>query len=442
MREFSFRRRFIGLVFFFFALSALLGCGGGGGEGPPPEDLCSVTGQNAFVYDIMTDTYLWYDKVPRVNPANYSSPETLLNDVVYTERDRWSYITDAVSYDDLFEEGRFVGYGFYLKFDETFALRVAYVYEDSPASRAGFRRGVEVLAVNDKTVSEIQNNGLWGEIFGPDEIGVVSTFQLRFGDEAPVTRTLEKEVVTINTVLFAEIYETAAGPVGYLVFNRFLEPGREALSAVFDDFKASGVVDLILDLRYNGGGRLSVSLHLAALIGGEKTAEQIYSVFLHNDKYEHWNGAWFYPPASQSALNLDRVIVITTHSTCSASETVINGLAPFIEVIAVGGTTCGKPVGMYGYDFCGKHISPVEFEVVNANGEGGYYEGIFPVCPAMDELTAQLGDPDEGALKTAFDYLETGECFPAQTVRTGDAAAVPLQPFQQLAGFVLEIGSF
>jgi carboxyl-terminal processing protease len=140
-------------------------------------------------------------------------------------------------------------------------------------------------------------------------------------------------------------------------------------------------------------------------------------------------------------LNLDRVIVITSEQTCSASELVINCLKPFIDVVLVGSNTCGKPVGMIGYDLFDKHISPIEFKTVNADGEGDYFDGIPPTCDSEDDLMKQFGDEEESSLAEALNYVRNGSCtsdsLAAKTVKVKrPRKEVPMR------GFRKEIGAF
>jgi carboxyl-terminal processing protease len=199
---------------------------------------------------------------------------------------------------------------------------------------------------------------------------------------------------------------------------------------------APGIDELILDLRYNGGGRTHVAGFLSELIAGDHVDEEIFVKYLHNDKFSDWD--WvseFSKP--ENALNLTRVVIITTASTCSASELVINSLKPFVNVVLVGTTTCGKPVGMHGYDFGDKHISPIEFQGVNALGAGEYFDGIVPTCSSDDDLTKLFGDSEESSLGEALHYLTQGSCTVKRTLK----ALAPRKEIR-LHGFRREIGAF
>jgi C-terminal processing protease CtpA/Prc len=177
----------------------------------------------------------------------------------------------------------------------------------------------------------------------------------------------------------------------------------------FAELRAKGVTELVLDLRYNGGGLVSVAQHLASLIGGVRTNGQVLSEYFHNDRNAFRNRVLRFEPKAH-ALALDRLVVITTRSSASASELVINALRPFMPVLVIGDRTYGKPVGQYGITFCDKVLAPVSFTLRNANGEGDYFDGIAPTCSAPDDLERQLGDPQEGSLREALNVITTGHC--------------------------------
>ncbi|MDM8517310.1 S41 family peptidase [Desulfobacterales bacterium HSG16] len=368
-----------------------------------PED-CTMRGQNEFVYKVMTDTYLWNDIVPAIDPEVYATPSDLLADARNESVDRWSHITSETDYHSYYEEGKYFGLGFSFQYDNRENLRTSFVYKHSAAGEAGLERGDILLEINEKTVEEINNQGLWESIMGPDEPGI--TVELKIRDENGEEKYLlmEKNDVYINTVLFHDIIEVDGKKTGYLVLKSFLETTKKELDAVFADFKNVGVDDLILDLRYNSGGRFSSAVYLASLIGGSNVEGKIFQKHIHNDQHRDWDRNYSFLK-HEYAINLSRVIFIATGTTCSASESVINGLAPFIDVVIVGDTTCGKPVGMYGHDFCDKRIQAIEFQVANADGQGAYFDGIPVDVAAKDDVSKKFGDLEEEMLKAALDYI-------------------------------------
>jgi C-terminal processing protease CtpA/Prc len=169
------------------------------------------------------------------------------------------------------------------------------------------------------------------------------------------------------------------------------------------------VNELVLDLRYNGGGLVDVAQHLASYIGGVRTDGLVFAEYFHNDKNTFRNRIIRFESKPQR-LTLDRLIVVTTRSSASASELVINALRPFMPVVVIGGTTYGKPVGQYAIGFCDKLLAAVAFALRNADGHGDFFDGFPPDCPAPDEADHQLGDPEEGSLKEALTFATTGAC--------------------------------
>ncbi|MDM8524573.1 S41 family peptidase [Desulfococcaceae bacterium HSG8] len=376
---------------------------------PPSE--CSAEDVNEFVYDAMTDTYLWYDKVPQADYTAYDSPEALLKHLRYNELDKWSYLTPTEEYYAYFISGKYIGPGFALEYDSNGYCRIKSVHRNSPAEAAGLKRTDKVIEINEKTIEEIEQDNLWGTILGQNLPG--TKIRLKVEDTEGIVRelTLVQDWIAINAISDYDILNYNGLKIGYLVFDTFIEAAREELDSVFGYFKWNDIDELILDLRYNGGGEVSVARHLAGLIAGSRTDGEIFARYIHNDKYEYLNGAEYFEKPGKNALNMDRVFFITTGASCSATELVMNSLRPFIDVIPVGDTTCGKPVGMYGDDFCDMHINPVEFRVTNADDEGDYFEGIPPACYAEDDLTRLFGDMEEDSLKEALYYIANGSCL-------------------------------
>jgi C-terminal processing protease CtpA/Prc len=208
-------------------------------------------------------------------------------------------------------------------------------------------------------------------------------------------------------------------------FRTFTEPAAPALNAAADELLAASVSQLVLDLRYNGGGLLSIADLLAGLLGGQTAAGQVFVTNRFNEQNAFRNESRLFRNPD-NGLDLARIVFITTPATASASEILINGLAPFLEVFVVGDTTFGKPVGQLGFAFCEQVLRPASFQTVNANGEGEFFEGIAPNCPAGDDLSRPLGDPEEASLAEALHLLETGSCSaPPPAARAKPGGDVP-----------------
>jgi hypothetical protein len=228
--------------------------------------------------------------------------------------------------------------------------------------------------------------------------------------------------------------------IGYMLFNDQLATAEGALVDAINTLKADNVTDLVLDIRYNGGGFLEIASELAYMIAGPvPTAGQTFDLQQFNAKHtttDPVTGAPLAPTpfytttqgltpglaAGQALpiLNLTRVFVLTTSATCSASEAVMNGLAGAgVQVIQIGTTTCGKPYGFYPQDNCGTTYFTIEFQGVNAQNFGAYPDGFtpggsggasFPGCVVSDDFTHQLGDPNESLLFVAQGYAANATC--------------------------------
>jgi C-terminal peptidase prc len=318
---------------------------------------CTRVGQNLYVRDVLTDLYLWYPELPDADPAAFDSPEAYLEAVRYRPLDSsFSYITSRAANDAFYSDSQFVGFGFSTAPSAT-ALQVLQVFPDSPAADAGLRRGDLIVEINGRPVEELVASGEIDTAFGPSEVGVEA--EIAFGrPNGPVRRArMAKRIVTIPTVSLSRVYVVDGRKVGYLFFRNFVEPSVAALDRAFADFHAEGISELVLDVRYNGGGLVDVGRHLASLIGATRAEGQVFAEFFHNDKNTSRNRAVRFQ-ATASALNLDRLIVITSRASASASELVINALRPFMPVIVVGDRTYGKPVGQYPTPFCDRWHSP------------------------------------------------------------------------------------
>jgi carboxyl-terminal processing protease len=376
-----------------------------------PLTSCTTLGKNLFVRDVLTDLYLWYAEMPRANPAAFRSPEAYLEAVRFRPLDvTFSYITSRQANDAFFDESAFVGFGFstVVVGEE---LRVLQVFPDSPAAEAGLARGARIVAIDGRPVVDLIVEGSIDRAFGPAEPGVQSTIDFVLPTASPHSATLTKRVVTIPTVSHTRVYDVDRRRVGYIFFRNFVRPSNAALDAAFAELTAAGIDDLVLDLRYNGGGLVDVARHLASLVGGVRTRDQVFAQYVHNDRNAFRNEVLRFESDIESP-GFERLLVITTRASASASELVINALRPFIPVIVIGDRTYGKPVGQYQVEFCDKMLAPVAFSLRNANGEGDFFDGLAPTCVATDDIDRQLGDRLEASLREALTFVATGACTP------------------------------
>lgn len=396
-------------------LVALSGCGGSSSSPSEPTTpsaggACSTLGQVQFVRDTLRDIYLWYQQLPDPDPAGFGSPEAYLDAVRYRPIDTsYSYITTQEASDAFFSASQFIGVGVSYRAVSSTELRVAQVFDGSPAAEVGMARGDYIEAINGRATADLLLTGDIGSIFGPDQEGVEVTMAWRPPGGDQQQAAMAKRRVTIPTVSATATYDVGGLRVGYIFFRNFVTPSVEALDTAFDQLLAEGATHLILDLRYNGGGFVSVAQHLGSLIGGSALTGNVLVNFAHNDKNTDRNEAVRFED-KPNALEAPQLVAITTGSSASASELIINGLRPFMNVTVVGSRTFGKPVGQYNFDFCEKVLFPVAFVGENALGEADYFDGIAADCAAPDDLDHALADTREASLAEALNFLRTGRC--------------------------------
>lgn len=409
--------------------SALLvaGCSSDNGSGLPPQvgsAACSIDGQKQFVLDKMRDVYFWYELLPAtVDLAAYPTPEALLDYLIsFQPVDNFSFINLAETDAQFFGEGRYEGFGFSTRFEAADELRFTRVFEMSPANAAGFARGQRILMLNGRTIAEIEASEGVGSLFSLPSL----EFTIRRSDGSEFTTTVSQDIVTIDPIPQHRVIDRPDGTsVGYFELVTFISTADDQLLRVFGDFQAAGVTDLIIDMRYNGGGLVNTAELLGDFLGGAVADNTVFSRTLFNDQNAASNRVELFQREVESLI-LSRLIVIATDRTASASELVTNSLFPHTDVSIVGGTTLGKPVGQLGIPFCDKILRPTSFETVNSNNDGQYFDGLPADCAAADELTVPIGDDADPNMVAALSVLDTGSC-PAQ-------AAGQLEPQKPQAG--------
>lgn len=429
----------------------------------------SVLTEQNWLASWTDDTYLWYSDVSYVNPSGYATALDYFNVLKSTlttpsgkSKDRFHFTYSTPVWEALASSGVQAGYG------ATFVLLastpprqvvVAYTEPNAPAPVVGspLARGVQILTVdgvdlvNDNTQSGVNtlNAGLF-----PSAPGVSHTFGvLDLG--ATTARSLTLVSANITSVPVQNVTVLPGGTpnvnqVGYMLFNDHLATAEAALVAAINTLKADGITDLVLDIRYNGGGYLDIASELAYMIAGPtRTTGKTFDLTQFNSKYAttdpvqqtaitptpfHTQSLGFSSAlaAGQTLPHLDlpQVYVLTGSGTCSASEAVINGLQGVgVQVIQIGSTTCGKPYGFYPAENCGTTYFSIQFQGVNQAGFGNYPDGfvpqngatsgiaagaVLPGCSVADDFSKALGDPTEGRLAAALQYRSGGSC-PAPT---------------------------
>ncbi|MEM9172784.1 MAG: S41 family peptidase, partial [Pseudomonadota bacterium] len=303
----------------------------------------------------------------------------------------------------------FAGFGFSSTRLADNSVAFTRVFSGSPAANGGIERGQTLVAVDGRTVAVIDAAEGLGEAFGPSEEGITRTLTVRRQDNTTFDATLTKAVVTIDPVPQSRVINFNGARYGYLEFATFISTASSELEAAFGEFNNQGITDLILDLRYNGGGLVSIANELGDYLGGSVANGLVFSETLFNRLNTASNSVERFGRLAQS-MNLSRLVVITTGGTASASELVINSMEPHVQVQLVGADTFGKPVGQVGVTFCEKILRPTAFETVNSLGNGQYFGGLPVDCAADDDLTLPTGDVNEASTAAAIALLNTGSC--------------------------------
>jgi C-terminal processing protease CtpA/Prc len=258
-------------------------------------------------------------------------------------------------------------------------------------------------------------------------------------------RSARLDIAPVQNV---QAIDTPTGKVGYLVFNSHNTASEKYLFDAFTELRNAQVKDLVLDMRYNGGGLLTIASQVAYMIAGpDSTKDKIFERTVANDKSKQPTPIQFLSktvgyivanPAPRNTplpyLGLKRVTILTSAGTCSASESVINSLRGVdVEVNLVGGQTCGKPYAFTPLPNCSTTYFAIQYQGVNAKGFGDYGDGFTPTCRADDDFGHALGDKAEGQLAAALSLRANGVCpAPAASARARAAgpqpALVPVRP--------------
>jgi len=354
---------------------------------------------NEYIYEKFIDWYLWYDEIPVIDPNGIESREALV-DSIRNPVDNWSFVASYTTVQSWYQKGEYTGFGAGFMIDNEQTIRITHVYTDSPFGRLGVERGWKVRSVNGYTVQELDrvNEALNSE----EEV----VFEMEDRDSASHRFSVKRGSIHANSVLHHSIHPSGNRTIGYLVFDSFLNTSSAELKAVADTFSREQITDLIVDLRYNGGGLNSVAYQLVGMIGGERVKGQVISTVQHNPKHSSQNESTR-SEYEGTVFPVSSVYFITTSHTASASELVINALEPYMDVRLVGENTHGKPVGMYifkveKYDLA---IVPVSFKSVNSEGFGDYFRGLPADFFENDDLTKNWGDPEEDMLKTTLGLI-------------------------------------
>jgi len=448
----------------FLAVTALLaGCGGGGGGGssgatatggspttgtPTPTVAagCTLRERQDWVAAQMREWYLFPDTLPTsLDPTPYGSVDTFLDALTATARaqrkDRYfTYLTSIKEETAYYTSGSSAGFGWRLGLDSNTRLYVTEAFEGAPALAAGIDRGAEILAIgtsasNLRTVGSLYNAGgnALADALGPDTTGTTRSFQIR---DAAGTRTVsvaktDFTLTPVSSRYGVQVIADGGQRYGYVNLRTFIDTADPALRSAFAQFRAQGITNIIVDLRYNGGGLVRTAELMSNLLGANRNTSEVMSYTTFRSEKSAENSTTFFAPQPQSVAPT-RVAFIGTGGTASASEFVINAFIPYLHANAalIGTNTYGKPVGQIALDraACDDRLRVIAFALQNAARQGAYYDGLANTveasCRAADDLAYPMGDPREASTRSALDFLQGKSCTRIGASASAEARAL------------------
>jgi carboxyl-terminal processing protease len=367
------------------------------------SNIQSIDPKVQFTANTFNDWYLWYESMPAVDLASIKTPDEYIAKV-RNSLDRWSFTMPYTDMVALLENGETTGWGASFGFDDLDLLRILFVYDNSAMGKAGVKRGWQIKAMNGKTVASMSDAEVNSAL---NNAGNTYVFVKNDGSESTIQ--LSKGPIAINSVQYSTIFPRSGKKIGYLVFSDFLGSSVKELNTVFDNFANQGVTDMVLDLRYNGGGTLDCADTLVALLAGKPNQGKLYSTQTYNNKHVR-DGYQNMIGLKSNSIQLNKLVIITTSSTASASELVISGLQPYLNLKLIGSKTHGKPVGMQiiGDTKLNIAVAPISFRNTNSVGYTDYFNGIPVDFAVKDNVTQDWGVLTDACLTAALNYISLG----------------------------------
>jgi C-terminal processing protease CtpA/Prc len=445
------------------ALAAMLviACGGRGiddspGPVPPPGGVadCGQTRLKSVVLDTARQWYLFPELLPaNIDPAPFANVGQFLDALTAQARaegkDRFFSGTTSIAIENQLLQGQTAGFGFtLLERAAPAGVAVAQVFAGSAAAEAGFGRGDQLLAIGTSVATlqpigeVLASAGGLEQAIGPSTAGVARALRWRSLAGVERTATLTKRSFDIDAVPDANLRVLALADgtrVGHLTFRSFVSDtvgagqvaNLAALRNAFARFRSEGVRNVIVDLRYNGGGLVSIAELLLNLLAGDQAGQVAFETRYNAQQASRLEVTRL--AAQPQTVPALRVAFVVTDRSASASEQVVNSMLPYARTAIIGTRTFGKPVGQLAFDIaaCDFRLRLVAFRTVNRNGDGDYYTGLpYPgftraggvACVASDDLTRQPGDPQERMTAEALAWIgsPTGQCS-AGAIATGAA---------------------
>lgn len=385
--------------------------------------------------------------------TNYRTAEDVLNFLIGQTPvnngrpiDRFSFLDRDGTVSSELQAGNTLGMGIHVSYIGQ-DLYVSMVDVGSPADRASLKRGFQITSINGNanlsyTTQAAQNFDYIFDAFAGANLALVVKDRGGIQSSKQLTRSIYQTEPVLSDTVFR--LTKNSGPelaVGYLAFNSFVDVGtaqnpnymRQQFDAIFDKFQSNNIQELIVDLRYNGGGIVNTAAFLANKIVPKSADKQLMFTYKTNN-FLSSSAAFKASFATEyfvktNALNLPRVYFLVTNSTASSSELLINSLSPYMDVQLVGtnnGRTYGKPVGFFGQSLVDKkaEIFVTSFQLTNSQGNSDYFNGLVAnKTNAREDFFKDFGDPEEGMIKQALSHIQTGSYYSASSANAASRGA-------------------
>jgi len=373
-----------------------IGCGGGGGDASQEkQNVVFSETQKSFLYGLFKTEYLWASQVPYKNYSTYRSAQEMIDDL-RVPLDRWSYYETFENFQNRRAQKT-----------EGFGCRWSYgklkkVGFNTPCELDGLKRGDILKSINGANVSR----DLYYE--AESNIGAEVIFRVQRANQ-DIDIAITPREYAYKSVKTKILTHTSGKKAGHMIFDQFTSAAVDEIEEAFTRFKNEDIDELIIDLRYNDGGSLATAAILLDKIAGFDREGITHTHLRWNQDFSHLDDFYEFEQDSNS-LNISRVFFLTTNKTASASEMVINGLKPFMDVIVIGSRTHGKPVGMEGKRDADLIYWLINFSVYNANNIGDYYNGLDVDCSANDNFDFERTDKDGDMFSMALYYIAHNAC--------------------------------
>ena len=404
-----------------------------------------------YVWETMFSYYYWNDNIPtRLNLSQFDTPNDVFEYFLYPE-DRFSAIMNNYTETENYFNNVYVtdGINYILGLDrlnnENVVAYVQYVYKDSPGEAAGIKRGDVITKVNGQTLNKTNYQSLLSldsYILTYSKLSVPNgmwDYREYYGTEY-TSPTITKVNMDIDPVLQVSTHEIDGHKIGYFLYESF-DDGTETLSQALETLAAEQITELVLDLRLNGGGYITTLEKLASMIvpagnEGKLFIQTDVNSFLQKIFKEEGEDLNSYFTEQNTHLNINKLYVLTSSQTASASEELISGLSPYMDVVIIGTPTYGKyttnmllndtydkGTDSDGIDYSEWALYLVVGVCKNSAGEMNFKDGFTPDHYLADYFEGTLGNEDEPLFAKAISLI-TGNQAPiakrAQIAQKGD----------------------